>query len=317
MRHYLAHLFIPYHTNNFKPRLLHGPIVIVYAILMFTLNFSFSAVQAINPDILGFATNITIDQLLTLTNQKRAEAGLGPLRHNPTLAQAAAGKAADMFGGDYWAHNSPAGKTPWDFIVGSGYSYIYAGENLAKNFQDSPGVVEAWMNSPTHKENLLRAQYEEVGFAIVNGKLQGEETTLVVQMFGTPQGGGNVAFAAEEPTPTVTPAATSVPSVAPSPTAEPESTNSALAGTDPVSPPNQPILLPSGGVVNRPAFDIVGLTKRLSLGFSLVIMGLLVVDGIYVWRKKIVRISGRTFAHVMFISAISGAVWFATTGSIL
>jgi hypothetical protein len=50
----------------------------------------------------------------------------------------------------------------------------------------SDGVVTAWMNSPTHRDNILKKEYTDVGFAIVNGVLNGEETTLVVQMFGKP-----------------------------------------------------------------------------------------------------------------------------------
>jgi hypothetical protein len=68
----------------------------------------------------------------------------------------------------------------------AGYQYEYAGENLAKNFLFSKNVVEAWMDSPTHRENVLRPEYTDVGFAVVNDVLNGEETTLVVQMFGKP-----------------------------------------------------------------------------------------------------------------------------------
>jgi len=106
---------------------------------------------------LGFATDISIQALLKDTNDKRIENGLQPLTLNDQLNQAAAGKAADMFGNNYWAHISPSGKTPWDFILGANYQYVYAGENLAKDFQDSQGVVDAWMNSPSHKENLLNS----------------------------------------------------------------------------------------------------------------------------------------------------------------
>jgi uncharacterized protein YkwD len=72
---------------------------------------------------------------------------------------------------------SPDGTEPWDFILGEKYDYIYAGENLAKNFSTFDDVVEAWYNSPSHKENLLNKNYTEMGFAIVNGELNGYETT--------------------------------------------------------------------------------------------------------------------------------------------
>src|SRR3989338_7182361 len=106
------------------------------------------------------------------------------LELNPELSLAAEKKAEDMFARNYWAHNGPNGSTPWDFIKGAGYTYIYAGENLAKDFQNSNDVVQAWMKSPSHRENILRKEYQDIGFAVVNGVLNGEETTLVIQMFG-------------------------------------------------------------------------------------------------------------------------------------
>ncbi|MBA3284597.1 MAG: CAP domain-containing protein, partial [Nitrosopumilus sp.] len=132
---------------------------------------------------------MSITKLYDLTNQEREKAGLQPLTYNDKLAQAAQQKANDMFAKNYWAHYGPNNENPWQFILGAGYDYEYAGENLAKNFLFSKGVVDAWMNSPTHKENMVRKEYTDIGFAVVNGMLNGEETTLVVQMFGTPQSG--------------------------------------------------------------------------------------------------------------------------------
>ena len=186
MMDFLRHLLLPHHTNNFRAKLLHLDFFAMYVVLFFLISISFRTVHKIDPNILGFATDIHTDQLLNLTNQKRAEAGLTPLILNDKLSQAAAGKARDMFSKNYWAHNAPDGTTPWDFINGAGYNYSVAGENLAKNFSNSSGVVEAWMNSPSHRENMMRSQYQDIGFAIVNGVLAGEETTVVVQMFGRP-----------------------------------------------------------------------------------------------------------------------------------
>jgi len=133
-----------------------------------------------NGSILGFATDISTQKLLTLTNEERAKDGLSELSYNLKLEEAAQKKAKDMFAKDYWSHYGPSGETPWDFILDSDYQYEYAGENLAKNFLFSGDVVNAWMNSETHRDNILRKEYSEVGFAIVNGVLNDEETTLVV-----------------------------------------------------------------------------------------------------------------------------------------
>lgn len=155
--------------------------------------------------VLGYATNINVGDLAALGNQERANAGQPALSLNSALSQAAYAKAQDMFANNYWAHNSPSGATPWMFIANSGYSYSTTGENLAKNFSSSAGVMYGWMNSPTHRANVLGSQYQDVGYAVLNGVLQGEETTLVVAMYGAPQSStpppAPAAAATETPTP--------------------------------------------------------------------------------------------------------------------
>ena len=182
----IHHFFIPRRTNNFKAKLLHHDFLTVYLVFALALTIGFNHFKQISGDVLGFATDITIPKLYELTNEERTKAGLSPLTYNEKLAVAAEKKAQDMFAKDYWSHYGPSGETPWDFILGSGYQYEFAGENLAKNFLFTDGVVNAWMDSPTHRENILRSEYSDVGFAMVNGVLNGEETTLVVQMFAKP-----------------------------------------------------------------------------------------------------------------------------------
>ena len=120
-----------------------------------------------------------------MTNKERRNAGVNPLIFNEKLSEAAIKKAQDMFEYDYWAHNSPSGKTPWVFIKSSGYKYVYAGENLARGFSTAEDVIKAWMTSSAgHRENMLSSNYQDVGFAVKIGKLNGEETVLVVEELG-------------------------------------------------------------------------------------------------------------------------------------
>jgi len=181
---FIRKLFVPKEENNFRSRALHTDFLTYYLVFALLLTVSFKRLNLNN--VLGFATDITVEKLFTLTNEQRQKKGLNNLSYNDKLSNAAAKKANDMFAKNYWAHYGPDGESPWDFILDSGYKYEYAGENLAKNFLFSSGVINAWMNSPTHRENILKPEYSEVGFAIVNGILNGEETTLVVQMFGKP-----------------------------------------------------------------------------------------------------------------------------------
>jgi uncharacterized protein YkwD len=185
IKNFFHHLFIPKEDNNFRSKLLHLDFLSYYLLLALFFTFLFKATPLSN--ILGYATDISIQKLYELTNQERQKYNLPPLNYNEKLSAAAYQKALDMFNKNYWAHFGPNGETPWQFILNSGYQYEYAGENLAKNFLFSQNVVSAWMNSPTHRENILRKDYTDIGFAVVNGNLNGEPTTLVVQMFGKPQ----------------------------------------------------------------------------------------------------------------------------------
>ncbi len=184
VKNFFHHLFIPAEHNNFRAKSLHTDFLMIYLVMAFFMSVVFKKIGLNN--VLGFATDISVDKLYQLTNQERQKDGLSTLTYNDKLSAAAYSKAQDMFTKNYWAHFAPDGKTPWDFILGSGYRYEYAGENLAKNFLFSDGVVSAWMNSPSHRDNILKPNYTEVGYAIVNGTLNGEQTTLVVQMFGKP-----------------------------------------------------------------------------------------------------------------------------------
>lgn len=132
-----------------------------------------------------FATPINSQTLVNLTNKSRQELGENSLRVNLKLTQAAENKAQDMLASDYFEHYSPLGKSPWSFIKSAGYDYLMAGENLAMDFSSSEGIHNAWMASESHKNNIIKKEYEEIGIAAINGDFNGHETTMVVQMFGT------------------------------------------------------------------------------------------------------------------------------------
>ena len=124
--------------------------------------------------------------LVNLTNQNRATANISKLKTNPTLEKAAQMKADDMAAKGYFSHNTPDGKTPWYWFQKAGYEYIYAGENLAVNFENSEDVETAWMNSPGHFLNIMNPKYTEIGIATSTGIYEGREAIFVVQMFGSP-----------------------------------------------------------------------------------------------------------------------------------
>ncbi len=179
-------LFIPHEKNNHRALLLH-PSFLGLFIALYLFNQSLvRSFTLLKPGVLGYSSEITADKVVSLTNQERQKNHLPPLRYNSLLSTSATLKAKDMFSNDYWAHTSPQGKSPWDFFQEANYQYSVAGENLAKDFYDTQSLLKAWMNSPTHRANIVNDKYQEIGIGVVNGVLGGVKTTLVVEHFATP-----------------------------------------------------------------------------------------------------------------------------------
>jgi uncharacterized protein YkwD len=129
---------------------------------------------------------VVSSRLVSLTNDDRSDSGLGTLTVNPLLVAAAQAKANDMAAKGYFEHVSPDGRTSWSWFKDAGYSFSYAGENLAVDFTDSGNVNQAWLDSPTHRANIMNSHFTEIGIATAEGEYNGHKTTFVVQMFGTP-----------------------------------------------------------------------------------------------------------------------------------
>jgi uncharacterized protein YkwD len=138
--------------------------------------------------VLGAATNLSATSLLTDTNQARVKGNEDQVKLSPKLSAAAQAKAQDMVSKNYWAHVSPTGVTPWNFITKSGYTYYTAGENLAYGFSNAEDAVSGWMNSSEHRANLLNPNFTEVGFGIVPAQnFHGHpNTTVIVAMYAEP-----------------------------------------------------------------------------------------------------------------------------------
>lgn len=154
--------------------------------------------------------------VVDLTNEKRADLDEAPLRRNVLLDAAAKLKAEDMAKNEYFAHYSPDGVSPWYWFAQAGYTYAHAGENLAIHFTDSSEVIEAWMKSPSHRENIVNSLYTEIGVGTAKGTYEGYDTIYVVQLFGAPAIAPAVAVREETPAliPTPTPLPATIPQVA-------------------------------------------------------------------------------------------------------
>ncbi|MDD5433069.1 MAG: CAP domain-containing protein [Candidatus Pacebacteria bacterium] len=146
-------------------------------------------ITAVPLNIGGQSNNVTLlkSKIIEETNSQRVANGLAVMTENLKLNQAAETKANDMFLNQYFEHVSPSGIDPGTLVANSGYEYIITGENLILgNFEDEADMVEAWMNSPGHRANILNATYSEIGVAVIKGDYKGEQVWIAVQEFGLP-----------------------------------------------------------------------------------------------------------------------------------
>ncbi|MEK7512791.1 MAG: CAP domain-containing protein [Patescibacteria group bacterium] len=182
---WLKNHFIPHEGNNHQPHFLRweATLAVLGVILFFEAVFLIQTLFVFPAHFFGA---ILPDVLVDLTNDRRIENTVLPLRENPLLAAAAELKAKDMAARGYFAHYAPDGTSPWRWFNEVGYRYAYAGENLAVNFTDSKDVVDAWMNSPKHRENIVSGNYTEIGIATAEGVFQERPAVFVVQLFGRP-----------------------------------------------------------------------------------------------------------------------------------
>ena len=206
--------FIPHDGNENKPHILRPRVIAFVCLIVIvaesTILFGTSYVVPRSKLFGIILTNALVDE----TNQNRTTNNLPALSESPLLDAAAQEKANDMVANNYFAHTSPAGITPWYWFQNVGYSFTFAGENLAVNFADSQDVTSAWMNSPEHRANILSNNYTQIGMATAQGMYEGEPATYVVELFGTPAEGPfsfvNTAAAASVPVTATAPATKTV-----------------------------------------------------------------------------------------------------------
>ncbi|WKZ26049.1 MAG: CAP domain-containing protein [bacterium] len=310
----LIHLLVPRDTNNHKAKILHSSSLIVIACLMIIFQAVLNYIPKINPSILGYASNISIQDVVNLTNQKRAQAGLPALSLNQTLSNAAYVKGVDMINKDYWAHTAPDGTQPWVFFNNAGYKYRYAGENLARDFSNANSAVEAWMNSPTHRDNILNPKYKDIGVGVVEGDLAGSDTTIIVQFFGA-----TYADQVREPiAQAVSTEVTSLPNTVT--TTVPTSTPIVEATPTSITVPEIETI-PAVIVTPNPDQQVLVSPFTTTRNASLIVVGLLLlvfmVDAILVSKRRITRLTGRTFAHIAFLGMVLSIIIILKSGQIL
>lgn len=164
-------------------------------LLVVGLGLICNALWPASNNVLGAHSDLSAGSLLAQTNVQRVADHETYLTLSSRLNKAAQTKAEDMVARNYWSHNTPSGQTPWSFITAAGYSYQKAGENLAYGFSSADTAVAAWMNSPTHRANILNGSYRQVGFGLASAKDFNHDgpTTVIVAMYAEPAASSSTA----------------------------------------------------------------------------------------------------------------------------
>lgn len=178
--------FMPTERNRGIPISLSRGVFVVYffagtLLLMPLLYFTASPFASLIKPFVVFKP----EEVVSLVNKARSDAGLKVLRENVLLELAARAKLEDMLAKQYFAHYAPDGSTPWSFLDGVRYRYRSAGENLALDFLSAKDAHSALMSSPTHRANILNPNYKDMGIAVESGGFQGRQSIVMVQLFGT------------------------------------------------------------------------------------------------------------------------------------
>ena len=187
MINWFKNTFVPHEDNGHHPHFWrHSSIAVLLALILLTEIGVFSqSFLLLNKD--SYLAAVLPRVVASLTNEQRSENNAVPLKENELLNEAARLKAEDMARKGYFSHTTPEGYSSWYWLQKIGYSYTNAGENLAVNFSDSKDVVDAWMKSPTHRSNIVKPVYTEIGIGTADGIYEGKPAVFVVQFFGTPQ----------------------------------------------------------------------------------------------------------------------------------
>ena len=147
--------FIPHERNNYHPHVLKHRVLLGYSAFLILLKVLVLVLPIALPSSSLYSSAITAQNIADLTNQTRVNLGIEKLTASAKLAKAATEKAQDMLAKQYFAHTSPEGRTPWDWLKKVGYDYLYSGENLAVHYTTAEDVQGGWLASPSHRESYL------------------------------------------------------------------------------------------------------------------------------------------------------------------
>ncbi len=311
----IANFFIASAENNYRPAALSYKAFIIYGLILLILRLLLGTLTA-------QGSAVESNALMQLINQERSQRNLNELLVHPSLVIAATEKSQDMIDRDYFAHIDPDGNYVWPKIIAAGYTpYKMLGENLAVDFATSEGMVKAWIDSPTHRANLLNTEFVDQGLSALYGDYKDRYTNLTASLFGTlaevskpkPQ------VKAQEPiTPTTPPTPTPAPT--PTPTPSPVVTSPNPAPT----PAPDKVTKTKTEATTSPEGSLDGLTGKTSPSpfqisrviftlFGILLLIILSVDSIIVYQHETVLPRSHSSYHFfgfMLIVLVSILIWW-------
>ena len=176
----LKHYLIASEENDYRPWITSSSALVYFTVIIWGLRF-------ILPASLSFAQGyMDATDIMNRINQERSQRFIPTLTTNQKLITAAQGKADDMLHRSYFAHIDPDGNYVWPRIEAAGYKpYTTLGENLAMDFTSPDDLVAAWMNSPTHRANIVNPKFQDQGLALASGLYEpNHNSILVASLFG-------------------------------------------------------------------------------------------------------------------------------------
>jgi uncharacterized protein YkwD len=186
---------LPGENHPYKTRLF-GVLIILFLLAKI-------AIDVAPPGHTLRASDLTTSNITQAVNEQRAIRNLVQLNTNSLLTGAAQYKSDDMQARHYFAHVDPDGHYIWDKIVSLGYTpYLQLGENLAINFYDTDSLINAWMNSPEHRANILNDGFRDQGMGLNLGDVsQNQYYSAIANTFGAQAAAQKPAAAAPAKTP--------------------------------------------------------------------------------------------------------------------
>lgn len=307
----LTNFFIATESNNYRPPVLSYKAFLIYGVVLIILRFLLGSVWQVQ----GAAVESSL--LMQLVNQERRARNIPALLTSQKLVSASSLKSQDMIDRDYFDHVDPDGNYVWGKIVASGYSpYKILGENLAVDFATSEGMVKAWIESPTHRTNLLHTSFLDQGLAALYGDFQGRYTNLTTSLFGT--------LLTQEPQPRS--AATTNPSplapTPPLPARAPQGPSDAIEqAPEQTLPPPEPAPLPPparapSGQPTEPTQTSpspLALTRNIFTLFGIALLFLLTTDSVIIYRKAPLVVRSHSSYHLLsfaLIVLVSILIWW-------